>query len=71
MRLEIKYLEDGRTLVQGIMILIGIMIANWISLPFGMLLVAFIGIMKIQQCFTDWCVPDPFLQRLGFKRKYE
>ena len=50
------YLENGRALVQGIMLLVFAAIAYWVSLPIGLALVAFMGVMKLQESVTD-CVP--------------
>jgi hypothetical protein len=49
------YLENGRALVQGIMILVFTCIAYWGSLPVGLGLLAFMGVMRIQESVTDWC----------------
>ncbi|MBI2866034.1 MAG: DUF2892 domain-containing protein [Chloroflexi bacterium] len=62
-------LDDGRNLMQGIMILVFAAIALWISLPVGLGLVGFIGVMKLQQTFTDWCPSDLFLKPMGLKRQ--
>jgi hypothetical protein len=53
------------------MLLIFVSIAVWINLTIGLALVAFMGVMRIQQSVTDWCFPDPFLRRLGMKKKLE
>ncbi len=63
------YLENGRALVQGIMLLVFAAIAYWVSLPAGLGLVAFMGVMKLQESRTDWCPSDLFLKPLGLKRK--
>jgi hypothetical protein len=65
------YLENGRALVQGIMILVFAAIAYWVSLPIGLALVAFIGIMRIQESRTDWCPSDLFLRPMGLKKRSE
>ena len=49
------YLENGRALVQGIMILGFAAIAYWVSLPIGLALVGFMGLMRLQESLTDWC----------------
>jgi hypothetical protein len=53
------------------MLLIFVSIAIWVNLIIGLVLVAFMGIMRIQQSKTDWCFPDPFLRRMGMKKKLE
>jgi len=63
------YLENGRALVQGIMILVFTSIAYWVSLPVGLGLLVFMGIMRIQESVTDWCPSDLMLKALGLKKK--
>ena len=65
------YLENGRVLMQGIMLLVSAAIAYFVSLPLGLALVAFIGISKLQESVTDWCPSDIFLRPLGLKKKVE
>lgn len=65
------YLENGRALVQGIMILVFAAIAYWVSLPVGLALVAFMGVMRLQESVTDWCPSDLFLRPMGLKKKLE
>lgn len=64
-------LESGRALVQGVMILVFAAIAYWVSLAIGLGLVAFMGIMKIQESRSDWCPSDLVLRRLGLKKRTE
>jgi len=63
------YLENGRALVQGIMTLIFTSIAYWGSLPVGLGLLAFMGLMRIQESITDWCPSDLILKRMGLKKR--
>jgi hypothetical protein len=65
------YLENARVLVQGSLVLIFAAIAYWVNLEIGILLVSIMGFLLVQSSFTDWCIPDPFLRRLGFKKKLE
>ena len=65
------YLENGRALVQGIMILAFAAITYWVSLPIGLALVAFMGVVRIQESVTDWCPSDLFLRPVGLKKKLE
>ena len=65
------YLERGRVLVQGIMTLIFAAIAYWVSLPVGLALLAFMGVMRIQESVTDWCPSDLVLRPMGLKKKLE
>ncbi len=68
---ETMHLENGRALVQGIMILVFAAIAFWVSLPIGLGLVVFMGVMKLQESFTDWCPSDLFLRPIGLKKRLE
>lgn len=65
------YLENGRALIQGIMLLVFAAIAYWVSLTIGLALVAFMGVMKLQESVTDWCPSDFFLKPIGLKKKLE
>ncbi len=65
------YLENGRALMQGIMLLVFVAIAYWVNLTIGLALVAFIGLMILQSAFTDWCPSDLFLRPMGLKKKLE
>jgi hypothetical protein len=70
-RKEVKtmYLENGRDIFRGILILIFAAIAYWVDLTAGLVLVAFMGVMILQSAFTDWCPADLFLRLLGLPRK--
>lgn len=65
------YLENGRALFQGIMVLIFAAIAYWVNLTIGLALVAFMGVMILQSAFTDWCPSDLLLRPMGLKKKLE
>ena len=65
------YLENGRDVVRGILILIFAAIAYWVDLITGLALMAFMGVLILQSAFTDWCPADLFLRPLGLKRKLE
>jgi hypothetical protein len=65
------YLENGRDIFRGVLILIFAAIAYWTDLAFGLVLVAFIGVMILQSAFTDWCPADLILRPLGLKKKLE
>ncbi|MEK7817515.1 MAG: YgaP-like transmembrane domain [Actinomycetota bacterium] len=65
------YLENGRALFQGVMVLIFAAIAYWVNLTIGIVLVAFMGLMILQSAFTNWCPSDLFLKIMGLKRKLE
>lgn len=63
------YLENGRDIVRGILLLIFIAVAHWIDLATGLALVAFMGVMILQSAFTNWCPADLLLLPLGLKKK--
>ncbi len=63
------YLERGRDLTRGILILVFAAIAYWGNLTLGLALVAFMGVMILQSAFTDWCPADLFLRPMGLKKK--
>lgn len=65
------YLENGRDIVRGIVILIFAAIAYWGSLALGLLLVAFMGVMILQSAWSNWCPADLFLRPAGMKDKLE
>ena len=65
------YLENGRDIIRGILILIFVAIAYWINLTTGLALVAFMGVMILQCAFTDWCPADLFLRPMGLRKKLE
>ncbi|MBU2610538.1 MAG: DUF2892 domain-containing protein [Chloroflexi bacterium] len=65
------YLENGRDIFRGVLILIFAAIAYWVNLTTGLALVAFMGVMILQSAFTDWCPADLILRPLGLKKKGE
>lgn len=65
------YLENGRAMFQGVLILIFAAIAYWGNITIGLALVAFMGLMILQSAFTDWCPSDLFLRPVGLKKKLE
>ena len=65
------YLENGRDIFRGILILIFAAIAYWVNLTIGLALVVFMGVMILQSAFTDWCPADLILRPMGLKRKLE
>ena len=70
-RNKTMYLENGRDIVRGILILTFAAIAYWGNLITGLVLVAFMGVMILQSAFTNWCPADLFLQPIGLKKKLE
>jgi hypothetical protein len=65
------YLENGRDVVRGILILVCAAIAYWGDLITGLALVSFMGVMILQSAFTNWCPADLFLRPIGLKKKLE
>lgn len=65
------YLETGRDLFRGVMILLAAAIAYWLNLTTGLALAAFVGLMTLQSAITDWCPVDLLLRPLGLKKKLE
>jgi DUF2892 family protein len=65
------YLETGRDLFRGIMILLAVAISYWVSLTAGLALAIFVGVMTLQSVVTDWCPADLILRPLGLKKKLE
>ena len=65
------YLETGRDLFRGVMILISAAIAYWVDLTIGLVLVVFAEVMTLQSVFTDWCPVDLILKPMGLKKKKE
>ena len=65
------YLETGRDLFRGTMILISVAIAYWVNLTAGLALAVFVGVLTLQSVLTDWCPADLILRPLGLKKKLE
>jgi len=65
------YLENGRDLFRGVMILISVAIAYWVNLIAGLALAVFVGVMTLQSVWTDWCPIDLILKPMGLKKKLE
>ena len=63
------YVENYRSLIQGILILVLTAVAYWVSLPIGLGLLAFMGVMKLQESRTNWCPSDPVLKSMGLKKR--
>lgn len=65
------YLENGRDLFRGIMILIAAALATWVDFTAGLSLVVFVGMLILQSVFTDWCPVDLILRPFGLRKKLE
>jgi len=65
------YIENGRDLFRGIMILVAVAIANWVNVTAGLTFAVFVAVMTLQSAWTDWCAVDLILRPMGLKRKLE
>lgn len=65
------YLENGRDIIRGILLLIIAAITYWVDFNTGLALVLFMGVMILQSAFTGWCPADPILRPMGLKRAVE
>jgi len=65
------YLENARALVQGILLLSFVALAVFVDHTVGLLLITAMGLLRLQQAVTDTCLPDPFLRRMGLKKRWE
>ncbi len=63
------YVENYRSLIQGILILVLTAVAYWVNQPIGLGLLAFMGLMKLQESRTNWCPSDPVLKSMGLKKR--
>ncbi len=59
-------IERGLRLAAGIVILLSVGLAHWVS-PYWLLLTAFAGANLLQSAFTNWCPMVWFLARLGLR----
>jgi len=65
------FIENARSLVQGTLLLVFAAVAYWVSVPVGLGLVVFMGVMKLQESKTNWCPSDPVLRTIGMKKRSE
>lgn len=65
------YLENGRDLFRGIVILVAVSVAYWVDLIAGLALAVFVAVMTLQSLWTGWCPVDLILSPIGFKKKLE
>ncbi len=63
------YLETGRDIIRGILILAFAAIAFWVNSTLGLALLVFMGVMILQSAFTGWCPADLFLKPMGMRKK--
>ena len=62
------HLEKWIRLIAGSFIFISLILAYFHS-PYWLLLTAFVGINLIQSVFTNWCLMEDILKKLGVKEK--
>jgi hypothetical protein len=62
------YLENGRDIVRGVLVLAFAGVAYWLDLSLGLALIAIMGILILQSAFSGWCPADFILGALGLKR---
>ena len=65
------YLENGRDISRGILLLICTAIAFWVDLTTGLVLISLTGVMILQSAFTNWGPADLLLRPLGLKPKLD
>ena len=65
------YIENGRDLFRGILILISAAVAYWVDVTAGLALAVFVGVMTLQSVWTDWCAVDLVLRPMGLRKKLE
>lgn len=65
------YIENGRDLFRGVMILAAAVLAWRVDLTAGLILAVFVGIMTLQSVFTDWCLIDLILYPMGLRKKLD
>jgi hypothetical protein len=65
------YLENGRDIFRGILLLIFAAVAFWVDLTTGLVLLACMGVLILQSAFSGWCPADLLLRPMGLKGKLE
>jgi hypothetical protein len=65
------YLENGRDIFRGILLLFFTAIAFWVNLTVGLVLIFFMGVLILQSAFTNWRPADLLLRPMGLKPKLE
>ena len=58
--------ERGLRLMAGVMILISLALAHFVS-SYWLLLTAFVGLNLLQSAFTNWCPAMKILRAMGLK----
>ena len=65
------YLENGRDVVRGVLLLVFAATAYWLDLSAGVALVAGLAVLMLQSAFSGWCPADVVLRPLAMKGKLE
>lgn len=63
-------MDNAIRVLAGIMILISLALAHWVSEWF-LLLTAFVGVNLIQSAFTGFCPPTIILRKMGIGKGSE
>jgi len=58
--------ERGLRALAGVMTLISLALAHWLS-SWWLLLTVFVGLNLLQSAFTNWCPAMPILRVIGFR----
>jgi len=58
--------ERGLRAMAGIVVLISLALAHWVS-PWWLWLTVFAGANLLQSAFTNWCPAMPILRSKGFR----
>ena len=58
--------ERGLRALGGIMVLLSLTLAHWISM-YWLWLTVFVGLNLLQSAFTSWCPAMPILRAIGCK----
>lgn len=58
--------ERAVRLLAGIMVLVSLALAHWVSL-YWLWLTAFVGLNLLQSAFTNWCPAMAFFKRMGLR----
>ncbi len=59
-------IEKWIRVIAGSFILISVALAVWVN-PWWLLMTAFVGLNLIQSVFTNWCLAEILLKKLGVK----
>ncbi|MFI5173599.1 MAG: DUF2892 domain-containing protein [Terriglobia bacterium] len=60
------YLENWIRAIAGTFVLISLALGYFVS-PYWFLFTAFVGVNLVQSAFTNWCLMEKILMRIGVK----